>query len=119
MMTIFKKCLFLAFLIAGSQWKGYAQNSGDFNTIALNDLSAFREAGTNWTTGSDAWADLNQTGFLKAKQGTGIAVNMLNPKNNNTQLVTKEEFGDLELELDFMLAKGSNSGVYLQGRYEV
>jgi hypothetical protein len=119
MTTILKKGLVLSCLIAGSQWKGYAQNSGDFNTIALNDLSAFREAGTNWTTGSDAWADLNQTGFLKAKQGTGIAVNILNPKNNNTQLVTKEEFGDMELELDFMMAKGSNSGVYLQGRYEV
>ncbi len=34
-------------------------------------------------------------------------------------LYTKEEFGDIELELDFMMAKNSNSGVYLQGRYEI
>jgi hypothetical protein len=27
--------------------------------------------------------------------------------------------GDADVELDFMMAKGSNSGVYLQGRYEI
>ncbi|MGA2329306.1 MAG: DUF1080 domain-containing protein [Bryobacteraceae bacterium] len=34
-------------------------------------------------------------------------------------LVTEEKFQDLELFLEFMLAKGSNSGVYLHGLYEV
>src|SRR5260370_6728506 len=29
------------------------------------------------------------------------------------------KFGDVELYLEFMLAKGSNSGVYLHGLYEV
>jgi len=29
------------------------------------------------------------------------------------------EHGDLDLDLDFMMAKGSNSGIYLQGRYEI
>jgi hypothetical protein len=34
-------------------------------------------------------------------------------------LVTTGKFGDCELYLEFMVAKGSNSGVYLQGLYEV
>jgi hypothetical protein len=34
-------------------------------------------------------------------------------------LVTTWEHGDIELELEVMLPKGSNSGIYLQGRYEV
>ena len=55
---------------------------------------------------------------MKAIPGMGVAVDVLNPKNNS-HLITKDEFGDLELELDFMMAKGSNSGVFLQGRYEV
>jgi len=33
--------------------------------------------------------------------------------------MTDEKFGDIELYLEFMLAKGSNSGVYLHGLYEV
>jgi hypothetical protein len=34
-------------------------------------------------------------------------------------LVSDEKFQDLELFLEFMLAKGSNSGIYLHGLYEV
>ncbi len=45
---------------------------------------------------------------------------MLNGREGRTvNLVTDEKFGDCELYLEFMLAKGSNSGVYLHGLYEV
>jgi hypothetical protein len=32
---------------------------------------------------------------------------------------TEQKFGDMELYLDFLIPKGSNSGVYLHGLYEV
>ena len=38
---------------------------------------------------------------------------------NQANLFTRWEHGDVDLSLDFMMAKGSNSGIYLQGRYEV
>lgn len=41
------------------------------------------------------------------------------PTGRTVNLVTDEKFGDVELYLEFMLAKGSNSGVYLHGLYEV
>ncbi len=45
---------------------------------------------------------------------------LLNGLNGRTvNLVTDGKYGDVELYLEFMLAKGSNSGVYLQGLYEV
>ncbi len=45
---------------------------------------------------------------------------MLNGRNGRTcDAVTDEKFGDSELWVEFMLAKGSNSGVYLHGLYEV
>lgn len=40
-------------------------------------------------------------------------------KKENGHLFTNLEHGDIELDLDFMMAKGSNAGVYLQGRYEI
>jgi hypothetical protein len=40
-------------------------------------------------------------------------------KGRAANLVTDEKFGDVELYLEFMLAKGSNSGVYLHGLYEI
>ena len=45
---------------------------------------------------------------------------MLNgPTGRTANLCTDESFGDVELYLEFMLAKGSNSGVYLQSLYEI
>jgi len=45
---------------------------------------------------------------------------MLNGRGGRTvNIVTDEKFGDMELYLEFMLAKSSNSGVYLHGLYEV
>jgi hypothetical protein len=45
---------------------------------------------------------------------------ILNGRTGRTaNLCTDRTFGDIELYLEFMLAKGSNSGVYLQGLYEI
>ena len=44
---------------------------------------------------------------------------IVNGKTGRTaNLVTDEKFGDIELYLEFILAKGSNSGVFLHGLYE-
>jgi hypothetical protein len=50
--------------------------------------------------------------------GTGILLN-LNDKQKKDALITNWEHGDIKLELEVMLPKGSNSGIYLQGRYEL
>lgn len=36
-----------------------------------------------------------------------------------SEYVSKQEFGDVQVRLAFMLPEGGNSGVYLMGRYEV
>ncbi len=55
---------------------------------------------------------------LQGRQGEGGTI--LNGTTGRTaNLCTDASFGDVELYLEFMLAKGSNSGVYLQGLYEV
>ncbi len=41
------------------------------------------------------------------------------PHGRTVNLITDQKSGDTELYLEFMLAKGSNSGVYLHGLYEV
>ena len=41
------------------------------------------------------------------------------PPARTANSVASARFGDIELYLEFMLAKGSNSGVYLQGLYEM
>lgn len=44
---------------------------------------------------------------------------LVNTKSGGCDIFTEEKFGDLHLELEFMVPKGSNSGIYLMGEYEV
>lgn len=48
---------------------------------------------------------------------SGVVLN--GPTGRTTNFCTERRFGDIELYLEFMLAKGSNSGIYLQGLYEI
>ena len=54
----------------------------------------------------------------KGTQG-GILVNGLAKDISIPYLMTRETFGDVRVELEFMIPQGSNAGVYLMGRYEV
>lgn len=46
-------------------------------------------------------------------------VSLANMKGGGTDIYTEEKFGDVIVELEFMVPKGSNSGIYLMGEYEV
>jgi hypothetical protein len=51
--------------------------------------------------------------------GTRDAVLFRAPVEHGSDILTEKSFGDCELHLELMVAKGSNSGVYLMGQYEV
>lgn len=88
-------------------------------TILIHDLTPFKDPGNTWMIAGGATADLNTPNVLHTTNGAGVVVNLPDKKNKGADLYTREEFGDMDLELDFMMAKSSNSGIYLHGRYEV
>jgi len=70
------------------------------------------------TTSGIVWERLLGPTRLSAARAPGDR--MLNGPNGRTvNIVSDEKFGDVEVYLEFMVAKGSNSGVYLQGLYEI
>lgn len=86
----------------------------------LDSLATFKSPAANWRLASGLAGDPRRDKTLTAIDGTGVLVN--NPgKTPDTRghLFTAWEHGDLELDLEFLLTPGSNSGVYLQSRYEV
>lgn len=87
--------------------------------LPLNNLSAFQNPGRSWQIAGDVTADLKKDNNLNTTDGTGILVNEPGRRNKGTDLFTNFEHGDMDLELDYMVAKGANSGIYLQGRYEL
>lgn len=110
--------IFLAFLAILLGCVTLHAQQQQWTSIPLTDLSAFNNPGKNWSVAADANGDFNQAGDLKPLTGTGALINNVG-SSNNSHLVTNAQMGDVELELEFMMAKGSNSGVYLLGRYEV
>ncbi|MEP7373162.1 MAG: DUF1080 domain-containing protein [Chitinophagaceae bacterium] len=89
------------------------------NKIDLASLTAFQNPSANWHLAGDVRADLNQNNTLILSAGTGILVTQAEEGKHGQDLLSNSSYGDLDLELDYMMAKGSNSGIYLQGRYEL
>ena len=88
-------------------------------TISLDDLSSFKNPGKSWGIAGEVEAEIDKVNKLNVEEGQGILVNLPTRKNVGEDLITNLQHGDLDLEFDFMMARGSNSGIYLQGLYEV
>jgi len=135
--------ILLMLAIVGGATTGYAQAARSW---PLQDLTDFRPQAGNWLIVGDVTINpdvdihekhevappavskknkksqapaVEQKPFpVTYKAGTGILLNM-NDDVKKTNLLTVFEHNDIELELEVMMPKGSNSGIYLQGRYEV
>lgn len=83
-------------------------------------LASFENNKGSWSEVSKVWADPLQSGHELFSEGKGsIILNAPTKKKPGTDIVTTEKFGDAEVTLVYMMAPGSNSGIYLQGQYEV
>ncbi len=130
--------LFLASLVNAQAQQG-------LKALPLDDLSSFKNQAGNWRIVGDVTMDPTVDIHPQApaepapvkgkkskkatpppppkqaviyKEGKGILLN-INDDSRKDNIVSILEHGDIELELEVMLPKGSNSGLYLQGRYEV
>lgn len=107
---------FFSLLVAYSITTCAQDLKAGFVHIPLNDLNSFRQPVKKWKMASEAIADLNRPAAMELAKGSGVIVSA---GNDSANLVTIEELGDIELEFDFMLAKGAEARLYLQGRYGV
>jgi hypothetical protein len=87
--------------------------------IALTgeDLSAWQEDSGEWFVCGSASMDPANEKRITTSPGEGLIVN---GKNGLTKDIhSREEFGDIRAHIEFMVPKGSNSGVYFMARYEI
>jgi hypothetical protein len=97
--------LVLTTLLSAAEWKD------------LTGLRAWRAPAGTWVEASEVSASAEDSKKLAWKPGNGALVN--GPTGRTTNLLTSEEFGDIDAHIEFMVAQGSNSGVYFMGRYEI
>lgn len=96
-----------------------AQSNGlPFSDLELNTLDDFDAPSENWELAGDVFMDLFTRHDVQPESGSGVLVNT-NQGDSPQDIFTKWEHGDLDLELEFMMASESNSGIYFQGRYEL
>lgn len=88
-------------------------------TVLVGDKAA-----NVWKGGLGKWSlvgavalDEKNPRRLTTEPGTGILVN--GKTGREADLVTTASFGDVEIELEFLLPKGSNSGVKFHSVYEI
>lgn len=76
---------------------------------------AWRDFG-GWEVAGGVALDRGDRRKLATTAGEGVIVN---GNGRATNILTKTEYGDVQLHIEFLVPEGSNSGVYLMGRYEI
>jgi hypothetical protein len=92
-------------------------DDGWIDLIGEKELDAWDARAEEWLIGGDAELDSTNPNRLSAKPGRGVILN--GKKGNARDLRTKQKFGPIEAHVEFLIPKGSNSGVKFEGLYEV
>jgi hypothetical protein len=85
--------------------------------LSLDSIEAWRGNTGDWVFVGDATPNPDDPTKLVTKPGAGVLVN--GPIGRTSNLISETESGDVEAHIEFMVPRGSNSGVYFQGRYEI
>lgn len=100
-------------------WPGNIDRASTNHAVLFNgiDLAGWQRPHGTWTVAAGVTLDPSNPGSLRTTAGLGTLVN--HPDGKTVDLVSEAVFGDVELHVEFCIPRHSNSGVYLQGRYEV
>jgi hypothetical protein len=81
------------------------------------DMQGWRGDIGTWVNTGDAKISTEDSKYLAPQPGSGVLLN--GPIGKTRNIHTKVDHADVQLHVEFMVPKGSNSGVYLMGRYEI
>ena len=86
------------------------------------DLTGWKPKGpaekSKWTVGT-AKLKADDPRFLEVTPGGHELINALAKGEHSLDFYTEAKFGDAILEIEVMVPKGSNSGIYVMGEYEI
>ncbi|MBI4325364.1 MAG: DUF1080 domain-containing protein [Chloroflexi bacterium] len=81
------------------------------------DLTGWRKPAGEWTVAARVSSEAADPKKFTIQPGTGVLVN--GPNGRTVNLISESEHGDVEAHIEFVVPKGSNSGIYFQARYEI
>ena len=83
----------------------------------LDTFSAWRADHGDWFEAGGANMNPDDPTQLLSSPGDGVFINGANGRTQH--LISKDNYGDVRLHVEFLVPQNSNSGVYLMGRYEI
>jgi len=108
-------------IMGGIRWAlGLVEGNADVQSTAAKLAEADSKDGYRLLfNGSDlnGWKLRNAGGNKSWSAQNGMLVNT--PGDHGNDLVTEEKFRDFTIRYEYMVPKGSNSGLYLRGRHEI
>src|SRR5262245_621351 len=107
-------CNRMAVLVAALVLPAFALADQPIDGKALAGWKAKHPEKGKWVVGT-AVVDEKSPNKLDLKEGGSNLINI----QPGSDLLTEEKYGDCTVEVEFMIPKASNSGVYLMGEYEV
>ena len=87
---------------------------GEADRPIRDGLEAWREPRGDWTVAAGVSIDPKNQRRLSVERGTGVIVNGRAGRTRN--FLTRKEYGDVHVHIEFVVPRGSNSGVYFMGR---
>ena len=106
----------LLWVVAGTLATAAEENWTEL--LPAGSLEAWKEPHHAWAYVSGVHLKGGNPKLLDRDEGAGDVL-WNGPTGRTGNIVTKEKFGDVELHLEFVVPKGSNSGVKLHGHYEI
>jgi hypothetical protein len=105
-------------IIATSAVSARAGDDGWIELSGPKALDAWKPPTGDWALAATVTVDPKNSRRLAFEPGPApILVNGVNGKTRD--IVTKQKLGDAEVHLEFLIPQGSNSGIKLEGLYEI
>ena len=87
--------------------------------LVQGEKSPWKKVDANWIFAADAKLDSKNPKSLEAVDPGKGNVWMNGPKGRLPDLITKKDYTDCEVHVEFLIGKGSNSGIKFHAVYEI
>jgi hypothetical protein len=116
MRVLFAACLAVACAL-GASAPGTPQPESGWIDLMKPDV--WKRVDPGWIVTDDVKLDPEKNNRLKAEKKDAGRVWVNGEKGRLPDLVTKQDFGDCEAHVEFLIAKGSNAGIKFHAVYEI
>ncbi len=118
--VIYQTILVVSFCFpAHAEENGWLDLTDPTEPQTLSLAMAWQDDHSDWTVAGEAGLDPAKPRALSARPGQGVLISSLTGHFEFRNLTSRQFFRDLEVHVEFLIPKGSNAGVKLQGLYEI